>query len=301
MANSQNQVIEIIPTLLVGDSTFDAASIPFCTLCIEVDERRIRLCIVRDENMECIWLEDYSFDTALTTAEVFEKLKRIFAGHMLWSSANWKNVRISVNSHAFSLIPNLLFDQGATQDYLAFALGMPIAKHDKVLFHELPLVHAHNVFSIPELWYDWIINHFGTSNITFYHLTSSLIIGALVSHVEQQEIRIASIYFEKDHFTLVVSESQQLILCNRFRYSQVQELAYIILFTLSQLDLLAEEVKVLCYGEISTASDVYAELSRFFPNLQIGNRPTTLKYSTQCAEVPGHRYFGLFNTYLVSS
>jgi len=81
----------------------------------------------------------------------------------------------------------------------------------------------------------------------------------------------------------------------------MQELAYIILFTLSQLNFLPEEMKVLCYGEIAPSSDAYTELSRFFPNLQIGNGPTTLRYNRQCADVPGHRYFALFNTYLVSS
>ncbi|MEO6287749.1 MAG: DUF3822 family protein [Dyadobacter sp.] len=301
MANFENQVIEIIPTLLVGDNSFDAASIPLCTLCIEVDERRIRFCIVRDERMECIWLEDYAFDTALNPDEIFEKLKKIFTGHLLWSSNDWKNVRIAINSHAFSLIPNLIFEKDSVEDYLSFALGNAVPKEEKVLYHELPLVHANNVFSIPQIWYDWMINHFGSSSIAFYHITSPLIIGALVSHAEQQELRIVSIYFEKEYFTLIVSESQQLILCNRFRYSQTQELAYIILFTLNQLNLLPDEMKVLCYGEISSSSDAYTELSRFFSNLQIGNGPTTLKYSPQCGDVPGHRYFGLFNTYLVSS
>jgi hypothetical protein len=301
VANFENQVIEIIPTLLVGDNSFDAGSIPLCTLCIEVDERRIRFCIVRDESMECIWLEDYAFDTALNPEEIFEKLKKIFTGHLLWSSNDWKNVRIAINSHAFSLIPTLIFEKDSVEDYLSFALGNPVPKDERVLYHELPLVHANNVFSIPQIWYDWMINHFGSSSIAFYHITSPLIIGALVSHAEQQELRIVSIYFEKEYFTLIVSESQQLILCNRFRYSQTQELAYIILFTLNQLNLVPEEMKVLCYGEISSSSDAFTELSRFFPNLQIGNGPTTLKYSPQCADVPGHRYFGLFNTYLVSS
>ncbi|SKB73237.1 DUF3822 family protein [Dyadobacter psychrophilus] len=301
MANSENQVIEIIPTLLVGDNSFDASSIPLCTLCIEVDERRIRFCIVRDENMECIWLEDYSFETVLNPNEIFERLKKVFTGHLLWSSHSWKNVRISINSHAFSLIPNLIFEEDSAADYLAFALGNPVPKDEKVLYHDLPLVHAQNVFSVPQIWYDWMINHFGNSQITFYHLTSPLIIGALVSHLEHQQIRMVSIYFEKDYFTLVITESQQLILCNRFRFSKTQELAYIILFTLSQLNFLPEEMKVICYGEIAPSADAYTELSRFFPNLQIGNGPTTLRYNRQCADVPGHRYFGLFNTYLVSS
>ena len=301
MTNSDNQAIEVIPTLLVGDSSFDSDTIPFCTLCIEVDERRIRFCIIKDENMECIWLEDYGFQMVLNKNDVFERLKKIFTGHLLWSSNHWKNVRIAINSHAFSLIPKLIFDKDSVQDYLEFAMGDAVPGDERVLYHEVPIVHAYNVFSIPVLWYDWMANHFKSSNISFYHLTSPLIIGALVSHAEHQEIRIASAYFEKDYFTLIVSEGQQLILCNRFRFSQPQELAYIILFTLEQLHFLPEEMKVLVYGEITLTSNLYRELSKFFPNLQIGKGPTTLKYNAQCSDIPGHRYFGLFNTYLVSS
>jgi hypothetical protein len=301
VAQPENQAIEIIPTLLVGDNSFDSNSIPLCTLCVEIDERRIRFCIVRDEKMECIWIEDYNFDVVLDQSEIFERLKKIFTGHVLWSSNHWKNVRVSINSHAFSLIPSLIFDRNSADSYLTFALGRPVAPTERVLYHELPLVHAFNVFSVPVSWYDWIETHFASSTITFYHLTSPLIIGALVSHAEYQELKMVSVYFEKDHFTLIVTEGQQLIFCNRFKFVQPQELTYIVLFTLNQLHFLPEEMKVLCYGDITSLSDTYKELARFFPSLQIGNGPTTLKYSRHCGDIPGHRYFGLFNTYLVES
>jgi hypothetical protein len=301
VAQIENQAIEIIPTLLVGDNSFDADAIPFCTLCIEVDERRIRFCIVRDEKMECIWIEDYNFDVVLSQNEVFDRLKKIFTGHLLWSSNHWKNVRIAINSHAFSLIPNLIFEKDSAPSYLEFALGHAVDQDEKVLYHELPLVHANNVFSIPKIWYDWMVTHFESSDLSFYHLTSPLIIGALVSHAEHQQLKMVSVFLEKGYFTLVVTESDQLILCNRFRFSQPQELAYIILFTLNELNYQSEEMKLLCYGEVNPSSETFTELSRFFSDIEMGKGPTTLRYSPQCADIPGHRYFALFNTYLVSS
>jgi hypothetical protein len=301
VAQPDNQAIEIIPTLLVGDNSFDSNTIPLCTLCIEVDERRIRFCIVRDEKMECVWLEDYNFDAVLSQSEIFDRLKKIFTGHVLWSSNHWKNVRVAINSHAFSLIPSLIFERESAPDYLAFSLGRTVQEGERILYHELPLVNAYNVFSVPTTWYDWIQSHFTSSDISFYHLTSPLIIGALVSHAEYQELKMVSLYLEKDYFTLIVTESQQLIFCNRFKFSQPQELAYIVLFTLNELNFLPEEMKVLCYGDIGPLADQFTELARFFPNLQIGAGPTTLKYSRHCGDIPGHRYFGLFNTYLVSS
>ncbi|PWJ56745.1 uncharacterized protein DUF3822 [Dyadobacter jejuensis] len=301
MAHTENQIIEVIPSLLAGDGSFDVDSIPFCTLCIEVDERRIRFCIVRDENLECVWIEDYGFDKVLTETEVFERLKRIFKGHLLWSSNSWLNVRIAINSRAFSLIPSILFEEHRIHNYLHFAMGAPVSADDKVLYHEVPLVHAHNVFCVPNLWYDWIVNHFSSSHISFYHITSPLIIGALVSHAENEEVKIVSLYFEVDHFTMIVTDTNRLVLCNRYRFEHASELAYIVLFALHQLNLSSEEVRVICYGEISMDSELVAELMRFFSNLSLGRGPTTLRYSKHCGDIPGHRYFGLFNTFLVSS
>jgi hypothetical protein len=60
-------------------------------------------------------------------------------------------------------------------------------------------------------------------------------------------------------------------------------------------------MKVLCYGEVNTAAETFAELNKFFTRVEIGSGPTTLRYSAHCGDIPGHRYFGLFNTYLVSS
>ncbi|WP_025761329.1 DUF3822 family protein [Dyadobacter tibetensis] len=301
MTHSENQIIEIIPSLLAGDASFDIESIPFSTLCIEVDERRIRFCIIRDESLECVWIEDYGFDKVLSSHEVFERLKRIFKGHLLWSSNSWLNVRIAINSHAFSLIPSLLFDEQGVEDYLKLAMGRPVTDDETVLWHEVPLVHAHNVFSVPTLWYDWIINHFSSSHISFYHITSPLIIGSLVSHAENEVLKIVSLYFEADHFTMIISDSNQLLFCNRFKFQHASELTYLVLFALNQLNITPDEVQLIYYGEIASDSELVVELARFIPNLSIGRGPTTLKYSRRCGDIPGHRYFGLFNTFLVSS
>ncbi len=301
MAQADNQIIEIIPSLLAGDSSFNHDSIPFCILCIEVDERRIRFCIVRDENMECVWIEDYGFDKILTKEEVFERLKKIFTGHLLWSSNSWKNVKISINSHVFSLVPSIIFDENEVTNYLSFATGTHTPLDETVLYHEIPIVHAVNVFSMPTLWYNWMVNHFESSHITFYHVTSPLIIGSLVSHAENDDLRIVSLYFEMDYFTLILTQNNNLVFCNRFKFEETSELVYIVLFTISQLDVFPENVKLIYYGEIASDSEHVLALKEFFPNISIGKGPTTLKYHKHCGDIPGHRYFGLFNTCLVSS
>jgi hypothetical protein len=298
---TESQTIGIIPTKMVGDNSFDATLIPTCTLCMELSELYVRFCIVRDENMECIWLEDYKFESLISNADAFDYVKKIISNHVLWSSSAWKHVRITINSNVFSLIPSLIFDAGSAHDYITFAKGKKVEASEMILYHEIPLVNAFNVFTVPAAWHNWLLKHFAASDVDFYHLSSPLIIGSLVSHAEYCEVRMMSIYVEKEYFTLTVTESDRLLYCNRIKYTHADELTYMVLFTLSELGLAPAQVHALCYGDIDLHAEIYVRLSTFLAEIKIGKGPTTLQYSQPCKEIGGHHYFGLFNTYLVSS
>lgn len=301
LISTENQTIGVVPTLMVGDNSFDATSIPSCTLCIEVSEVYVRFCIIRDENMECIWLEDYKFESLISKTDAFEHVKKIINNHLLWSSTAWKHVRVTINYPVFSLIPSLIFDAKSACDYITFTKGKQMDASEIILYHEIPVVNAFNVFTVPAAWHSWLLTHFAATDVAFYHLSSALIIGSLVSHAEYQEVRMMSVYVEKEYFMLTITESDTLRYCNRIKYSHADELTYMVLFTLSELGLDPDHVHALCYGDIHVESETYLRLSEFLAEIKIGIGPTTLQYSQQCKEIGGHHYFGLFNTYLVSS
>ena len=297
----QNVEKTLLPTVKVADPDFDTKSIAKCTLCIEVDESRFRFCFVQADTMACLWLEDYAFDTFLNEEEYLEKLKTIALEHPHLLSDQWKDVRVAVNTHDFTMIPVSLFRREYASDYLQLATGHDSSEKDRVLSHLVPYVNAQTIFTIPNQWSDWLLGLFPLQHIEFYHLTSPLVIGTVVSHSEYEEKKLLTIHMEENHFTLIYSDNKQLKFCNRFPYQNPLEMTYLVLFSMNQLEILPDEVKVKLYGEITPYSDIYIELAKFLPSLRFGIKPTTLTYIESFEDIPEHRYFALLNTYLVQS
>ncbi|WP_373515768.1 DUF3822 family protein [Persicitalea sp.] len=291
----------LLPTVKVADPDFDIKSIAQCTLCIEIDESRFRFCFVQANSMRCLWLEDYAFDTFLNEEEYLDKLKIIADEHPFLTSDQWKDVRVSVNTHDFTLIPTALFRREYAGEYLQLATGSEALDKNRVMSHLLPYVNAHTIFTIPTQWSDWLLGLFPLQHIEFYHLSSPMIIGTIVSHSEYREQKLVTIHMEENYFTLIYSDDKKLKFCNRFQYQSPLELTYLVLFSMNQLEVLPDEIKAKLYGEITPFSDVYIELAKFLPSLQFGNNPTTLAYTNGFEDIPEHRYFGLLNTYLVQS
>jgi len=290
---------QLQPTVKVAQETFDATRIARCTLCIEIDETRFRFCFVEDAPRRFVWLEDYAFDTFLNENEYLDKLKTLVAEHPFLPSDQWKDVRISVNTSAFTMIPAPLFRKEYTADYLQLATGGPARPDRRVLSHHLPRVDAYTLFTLPGSWSDWLQGQYPLHSIEFYHFTSPLVFGALASHAEYEFPRLITIHLEASHFILIYTDKGSLKFCNRFPYQNPMEMTYLVLFSLNQLQLLPEDVKVLLYGEVTPYSELYTELARFIPHLHFGHNPRTIQYIDEFEDIPEHRYFGLLNTYFL--
>lgn len=292
---------QLVPTVKVALDTFDVADTAQCTLCLEIDESRFRFCFIDETTMSCVWLEDYAFDTFLRGDDFLRNLQMLVAEHPYLTSERWKDIKVSVNTPTFTLIPDSLFRKEYASDYLQLATGRPIRADQKVLYYRLPHVNAFTVFTIPSKWSDWLLNQYTWQSMEFYHLTSPLIIGTIVSHQEYNEAKLVTLHLEEDYFTMIYSENEVLKFCNRFAYQNPLELTYIVLFSMNQLGISPEEVKVKLYGEITPYSELYTELSKFIHELQFGQNPSTLNYIDQFEDIPEHRYFGLLNSFLVFS
>jgi hypothetical protein len=290
---------QLRPTVKVAQETFDSVRISRCTLCIEIDETRFRFCFIEEAPRRYVWLEDYAFDTFLNEEEFLAKLKTLVAEHPFLPSDQWKDIRVSVNTFGFTMIPSTLFRKEYTADYLQLATGGPARPESRVLYHHLPSVDAYTLFTMPSTWSDWLLGQYPLQSIEFYHFTSPLVIGAQASHTEHEFSRLITIHLEPSHFILIYTDTGVLKFCNRFPYQNSQEMTYLVLFSLNQLQLLPEDVKVLLYGEVTPYSDLYTELARFIKNLHFGHSPRRIQYIDEFEDIPEHRYFGLLNTFFL--
>ncbi len=286
------------PTVIIAQESFDASDCGECTLCFEIDESRFRFCVIHEKHSQCLWLEDYAFDTFLNEEDFLNTVKNLVTSHPFLASDQWKNIRVAVNIHAFTLIPGTLFRKEYARDYLQFATGRTLSPDERVLHKFMPQIDAFSIFSMPAPWSDWLQNQYPLQQVDFFHLTSPLITGTLINQVQLQESQVVTLHLEADYFTMIYVENQSLKFCNRFPYQTPAELTYLILFCLNQLHVAPDTIRMILYGEITPYADLYLELSRFIPELNFGKNPEGLTYLTDFEDIPEHRYFGLLNTFL---
>ncbi len=159
---------------------------------------------------------------------------------------------------------------------------------------------AFNVFALPEADWESLQEQFPLQSLSIYHSTSSLIQGALSAHQQFRLVKILSLNVEVGFFTLIITENQRLIFCNRFAYTNAEELTYLVLFTLNQVSILPEEIKVILNGEVTPYSSVYEELKRFLPTVFFGKKALSLDYSPEFEELPDHRYHTLLHAFFLN-
>lgn len=299
LSNADLVESHLSPTVKVALETFDISRIARCTLCIEIDESRFRFCFVEEASRRYVWLEDYAFDTFLNEQEYLDKLKTLVAEHPFLPSDQWKDIRVAVNTPAFTMIPAPLFRKEYSADYLQLATGEPARSDSRVLSHQLSQIDAYTLFTIPATWSEWLLGQYPLQTIEFYHFTGPLVIGAIASHTEHDFPRLVTIHLEANHFIMIYTEERVLKFCNRFSYQNPQEMTYLVLFSLNQLQLLPDDVKMVLYGEVTPYSELFTELSRFTPHLYFGRTPRNLQYIDEFEDIPEHRYFGLLNTFLM--
>ena len=59
---------------------------------------------MEDTPRRYVWLEDYAFDTFLNETEYLDTLKTLVAEHPYLPSDQWKDVRVAVNTPAFTTV-----------------------------------------------------------------------------------------------------------------------------------------------------------------------------------------------------
>jgi len=245
-------------------------------------------------------LEDYTFPSLLNDRSLTGLLPDLIREHPVLSARPWQDIRVAVNSSAFTLVPASLFRKEYAGSYLTLMRGGDLLPHDFAQFcthHDEGFL---SVFSLEHPVADFLAEMYPLQPITFVHQTDGLLWAtASLSRFAFAPDQVW-LYFEDEFVTIVYRYQQTLRYCNRFGYRNGQDLTYYVLYVLDELKLLPETTAVNLYGEITPFADTYTELGRFLPNLTFGSVPPNLNATAEFAELPDHRYLALYGLSLMS-
>ncbi len=287
------------PTVTIQADSFNPARTNESVLCLEIGRDQLRV-LVQDSRGRAVYLEDYTFPVLLMNQPLTGLLPAVFSHHRVLSAGPWQEIRVSVNSPSFTLVPQLLFRKEYAGSYLALMRGSALPAH------EFAQAYAHeaegflSVFHLEHPLADYFSEVYPLQPLTYVHQVSALI--QATADLDRRALTPDTVYlyFEDEFVTIIHRKNHQLQYCNRFGYKHVPDLAYYILYVLDEQQLSPTTTVVSLYGEITPFSDAYAELNRFLSHLSFGRTPPGLSLAAEFSDLPDHRYLSLYGLGLMS-
>lgn len=290
----------LLPTVSIRPDAFDPAQIDTSVLCIEVGKDRFRF-LVLDTNGHGCWLEDYTFSSLLSERPLTELLSTLFQQHPLLQpgvNLQWQQVRVSINSASFTLIPKLLFRKEYAASYLSLIRGGALPTHEYAQAYEHP-EGFYSVFNVEYALSEYLSATYPLQTIRIVHQTSALIgatLGCWPSTTGSQQLWL---YFEDEFVSILLRTNGELMYCNRFGFKNAQDLTYYVLYVIEELNLQPLTVEVILYGEITPFADTYARLAQFVRHITFGQIPQGLILSPDFSDLLEHRYLSLYGLALL--
>ena len=161
-----------------------------------------------------------------------------------------------------TFVPKALFDENFLGSYLQY--NTKVFETDFFTFDAIGSYDINNVY-VPQVNINnYLIDRFGTFE---YKNTNSILVSKLLEASKNIDEKQVFIHIQESHFEIVVAHNQKLLLYNSFEYNTPEDFLYYLLFTLEQLSLNPETVKVILLGKIAKTNPCYTLAYTYIRNI----------------------------------
>lgn len=279
----------------IQDDTFEIDHLHEYILSVQVGSSQFRFCVTDSQRNRCMLIEDYKCAYSLEADEIVEQLDLLFDDHVLLQAGFWKSVKLSIKNLKFSLVPNSLFSDKHTSDFLN--LSNNCTEEEEIHYFKHGKNDSVNIFAAEKKLVNWFKNRYSSRPVDVIHHTSTLIEGVLQQYSKADKQRIY-VSVSDDILTVVVKKGSELLFCNNFKFKTPNDFIYFVLFVYDGLELNVESIPVVLMGDISRNSEIFNKLYKYIRHIHFGEKPGSLKFSYKFDEIHDHLYFDLYNMHL---
>ncbi|MBK9399299.1 MAG: DUF3822 family protein [Bacteroidetes bacterium] len=279
------------------DESFSQGMVTSSLLLLLFDRNRISYAIIDKQRQKAVALKDYHIVSDSTQSDSDDYKPGAFTQLLemdeLLHQLQPQQVILSVYSTKHSLVPNPLFSKDQLKDILS--LTSRIKDDDRFYADAVPSANAHLVYAVPEE----LLKETGTiyKEAALYFAGSSFIENQLRLHKHESTPAVA-VMVRPLNIDIAITHGSELKFFNSFPYQSSEDLIYYLLFSIEQLQLNADQVAVVFYGEIEKTSSHWMLAGKYIRNIRLGERTEVLEYSYGFDRLSAHQYVGLFNQYL---
>ncbi len=232
-------------------------------LSIQVSLSGLSFCVLDIIGNRILTSENVVFEKELSPYEVQKQLKGLFEKSQVHKIA-FSEIVVIHRNNLFSLVPKALFDPKELPNYLKFntkILANDLIVYDEIESHEMimvyvPFVNINNY--IYDLFGEFEFKHNGT-----------VLIQTLLNIQNNGSEPVCYVNVLENQMDLTVVYQKKLVLYNSHSFVTKEDFIYYLLFTLEQLKLDPETVKLKLFGSIEEGDNLYAICYTYIKNISI--------------------------------
>lgn len=280
----------------IKNTKFTIDELDHYSLIMQVGIYDVQFAVVDAQDNVVMGLEDYTLSGIRTVNGRLRLIKEILDNHEYLTAGFWKDVKLSLKTHKFSLVPSSMFVQSSAADYLAINSEIKTSFED-VNYYKHIGVSSVNVFAAETKLCRWVESIYKKKKVHVIHQGSALIEGFL-KHADHIEEKSMYVYFDRSILHIIVTEGNQLLYYNQFAARKKEDYLKYIMLVFNELKMNGKESHVFLWGFIKPGSDEMKLLKRYIRNVSFGSKPSFLRFSYLFDEVEDHQYFDVLSGYL---
>ncbi|GEO04574.1 hypothetical protein AAE02nite_22380 [Adhaeribacter aerolatus] len=284
--NHYRQVVKIT------DESFDPQQLHAYNLYISYGRDRVRVGVVDTDRNKFISLEDYQVSHIYTPLQGAQVFNEVFSGHPYVFSPDWHQIKLAVNNHNFTFIPDTLFEADAAADYLSLNCDFD-ADHEKIFTYKHTSIEAVNIFSADKYLTQIWERQLPGKELKYLHLTCPLI-ASLLHYGERTSEKRLYAYVQNKSLCLLIMQEGKLEFCNLFQCSTPEDFLYFFVLVMQEQKLNPEHDRVTLWGDLEHDSALFTLLRSYIRNVQFGSRPPDVSYSYKIEDLFQHHYLDVF-------
>jgi hypothetical protein len=213
-----------------------------------------------------------------------DELWRVFVQHPELKLQYDEVVVLHENSFN-TFVPNALFDQNYPGSYLQY--NTKVFEADFFAWDTLGSYDITNVYVPLMNVNNFLVERLGTFD---YKNTNSVLVEKLLDASVNVDEKQVFVHVQETHFEIVVVHDQKLLLYNSFEYANAEDFLYYLLFTMEQLALNPETVKVWILGKIDESHPSFALAYTYIRNIALFEPDSTITKWTVDKELALHNF-----------
>lgn len=278
------------------DEKFSIDELEDYSLTLQIGTRDFQACVTDTQDNQVMGLEDYRLGGVKTVNERIRTVKQIMENHEYLTAGFWKDVKLCLKTHKFSLVPHNMFVAESVADYLAINSEVKPSL-EEIKYYKQISADIVDVFAIEAKLCHWITSIYQRKPVHIIHQGSALIEG-IMKHDDHSHEKSMYCYMDRGILHILTAVNKKLHFYNQYALRKKEDFLKYILLVFREMKMNPKTNAVLLWGFIRQNADEVKKLKKYIRNISFGSKPSFLKFGYVFDELEDHQYFDIMSAYL---